>query len=158
MRSDTATRPEAVWQKALQVRGREWVIAELKRRPGQPRDPLLDVVFEEPYPTREYCQSWCAEEESHFHIFSWSTAAAGALLVVSVVCAMHAVSSRSEQEAAQTAQALSTAVANVSPTPLVSSAPPTNDIPMPSSTSANRIQLPSVRLRGNNQVGARRAR
>src|SRR5690349_25055802 len=120
MRSDTATRSEAVWRKALQMRGREWVIAELKRRPGQPRDPLLDVVFEEPYPTREYCQRWCAEEENHFHIFSWSTVAAGALLAIIVVCAMHAVSSRNNQEATQAAQALATAAASVSTTPLAS--------------------------------------
>jgi hypothetical protein len=146
MRSDTATRPEAVWQKALQLRGREWVIAELKRRPGQPRDPLLDVVFEEPHPTREYCQRWCAEEENRFHIFSWSTVAAGALLVIIIVCAMHAVSSRSEQEAEQTAQALATAAANVSPTPLISSAPPTNDIPTPSSsnTPLAATSVPSI--------------
>ena len=31
MRGATPTSPEAVWQKALQARGREWVVAELKR-------------------------------------------------------------------------------------------------------------------------------
>jgi len=37
---------EGVWRKALQVKGKEWVLAELRRRSGQPGDALLDVVFE----------------------------------------------------------------------------------------------------------------
>jgi len=85
MRTQASTGPEAAWRKALQARGREWVAAELKRLPGQPRDRLLDVVFEEPHPTREFCQQWCAEEENHFHL-SWSTLGAGALLVIVVAC------------------------------------------------------------------------
>lgn len=136
MQSGAALGPEAAWRTALKERGREWVAAELRRRPGQPRDPLLDVVFEEPYPTREYCQRWCAEEENHFHIFSWSTVAAGALLVMIVVCAIHAVSSRNGQEAAQSVQALANAAATVSTMPLASSPAPTNDIPMSNSSSA----------------------
>jgi hypothetical protein len=135
MRGEAATSPEAVWREALQARGREWVAAELKRRPGQPRDPLLEVVFEEPYPTREYCQQWCAEEENRFHLFSWSTAAASVLFLIVVVCLMHAVSSRNEQQSAQAFQASAAAKVG-SPAPTARSAPPTNDIPTASSSKA----------------------
>ena len=43
---------EAVWRKALQARGKDWVMSELHRRPGLPEDALYDVVFKEPYPSR----------------------------------------------------------------------------------------------------------
>ena len=137
MRGEAATEPEAVWRKALQARGREWVTAELRRRPGQPREPLLDVVFEEPYPTREYCQQWCAEEENRFHFFSWSTVAAGALLVIIIICGMHAVSSRNEQATEQARQASAAAGVAASPAPLSSRAPATNDIPTSNSSSSS---------------------
>jgi len=146
MSSRAATGHEADWRAALEVRGREWVAAELKRRPGQPHDPLLDVVFEEPYPTREHCQQWCAEEENRFHPWSWSTIAAGALLVMVVVCAMHAVSSRRGQETAQQIQAMANAAAATSPAPLPMSAPLTNDVPTSnsSSTPTAATSLPAV--------------
>jgi hypothetical protein len=137
MRGDAAASPEAIWRKALQARGREWVVAELKRRPGQPRDPLLEVVFEEPHPSREYCQKWCAEEENRFHIFSWSTVAAAALLVIVIICAMHAVSSRNEQTTAQAIQASAAARTAASPAPLARSAPLTNDIPTAGDSGAS---------------------
>jgi hypothetical protein len=40
------------------------VTRELQLRAGQPNDCLLDVVYEEPHPTREFCQRWCAEQEN----------------------------------------------------------------------------------------------
>jgi hypothetical protein len=136
MRGGAPTSPEAVWRKALQARGREWVAAELKRLPGQPRDPLLEVVFEEPYPSREFCQQWCAEEENRLHLLSWSTVAAAALLLIVVVCAIHAVSSRNEQKAAQSPRASETARVVSSPAPGARSAPLSNDTPTTSRSRA----------------------
>ncbi len=60
---------EAAWRTALDAKGRDWVVAELERLPGQPKDVVLDVVFEEPYPTREFCERWCAEQDNRiFHL------------------------------------------------------------------------------------------
>jgi hypothetical protein len=136
MRGAAPINPEAVWREALQTRGRDWVAAELRRRPGQPNDPLLEVVFEEPYPSREFCQQWCAEEENRLRFVSWSTLAAGALLLIVVICAMHAVSSRNEQRAAQTLETSAAARSVASPAPVAPSAPLSNDIPAPSSSGA----------------------
>jgi len=110
-----------------ETRGREWVAAELKRLPGQPRDRLLDVVFEEPHPTREFCQQWCAEEENHFHL-SWSTLGAGALLVIVVACGGSGGLSGGAWIAVQP--------------------PPTNDVPTPATSSSSATltttSLPSL--------------
>ena len=63
------TNTEAAWRRALEAKGRDWVQAELQRRSGQPNDVVLDVVFEEPYPTREFCQRWSAEQDNRmFHV------------------------------------------------------------------------------------------
>ena len=43
-------------------------------------DPVLDVVFAEPLPTREFCQRWCAEEANK--IFALSKGMIVALLLV----------------------------------------------------------------------------
>ena len=79
---------EEVWRKGLQARGKEWVLSELRRRPGQPEDVLYDVVFKEPYPTRAFCFQWCAEEENRVFRMSWHTYAtiiAMVLLIVSIL-------------------------------------------------------------------------
>jgi len=79
---------ETVWRKGLQARGKDWVLSELHRRPGQPEDVLYDVVFKEPYPTRAFCFQWCAEEENRVFRMSWHTYAAiiaVALLIVSIL-------------------------------------------------------------------------
>jgi hypothetical protein len=57
------------WRRALDAKGRDWVMAELKRRAGRPNDVVLDVVFSEPYPTRAFCERWCAEQDNRmFHL------------------------------------------------------------------------------------------
>jgi hypothetical protein len=84
---------EAVWRKALQAKGKEWVLAELHRRAGQPGDVLLDVVFEEPYPTRAFCRQWCAEVDSRLFNFSWHTQAAIVAMVLFIVCCIKAIQS-----------------------------------------------------------------
>jgi hypothetical protein len=71
-----------VWRKALDAKGRDWVSAALRQRPGQPGDVVLDVVFEEPYPTREFCQRWCAEQDNRmFHLSGHAIA----IIVASIV-------------------------------------------------------------------------
>jgi len=77
---------EAVWRKALQARGKDWVMSELHRRPGLPEDALYDVVFKEPYPTRAFCFEWCSEEENRLFRMSWHTYAAVFALLLLIVC------------------------------------------------------------------------
>ncbi len=84
---------ETVWRTALMAKGKDWVSAELRRRPGQPGDAVYDIVFEDPLPTREFCQRWCAEEENRLVRFSWEKVAAIVFLVLTIVCAVGAVKS-----------------------------------------------------------------
>jgi hypothetical protein len=55
---------EAKWREGLERKGTDWVKRELQTRAGQPDDVVLDVVFEEPYPNRDYCQRWCTERDN----------------------------------------------------------------------------------------------
>ena len=55
---------ETRWRQGLERKGRDWVIRTLQTRTGQPDDAVLDVVFEEPYPTRDFCQRWCVEQDN----------------------------------------------------------------------------------------------
>ena len=59
-RSEWLSGSETVWRAALMARGKDWVMAELRRRPGGPGDAVYDVL-RSPLPTREFCQRWCAE-------------------------------------------------------------------------------------------------
>ena len=80
---EAAMDPETEWRKALQARGRERIRAELETRAGAPDDVVLDVVYEPPYPTREFCQRWCAEQDNRmFHLSGYSKAALIALLLL----------------------------------------------------------------------------
>ncbi len=74
-----------VWRTALQARGRDWVLTELQTRPGQPDDVLQDVVFEPPYPPREFCQRWCVEDDNRIFQFSTYTKATLCVLVLLIV-------------------------------------------------------------------------
>jgi hypothetical protein len=66
---------EDAWRAALRTKGRDWVLAELNTRPGLPQDPLHDVVYTPPYPTREFCQRWCVEVDNQYLRLSGSTIA-----------------------------------------------------------------------------------
>jgi hypothetical protein len=78
-----AINSEGPWRNALNAKGRDWVTAELQRRSGQPDDVVLDVVFEEPYPTREFCQRWCAEQDNRiFHVSGYTIALLVALVLL----------------------------------------------------------------------------
>jgi hypothetical protein len=68
-------------------------VSELRRRPGRADDALLDVVFEPPYPTRSFCEQWCAEQDNKIIHLSWHTLAAIAALVLFVVCSLKAIGS-----------------------------------------------------------------
>ena len=93
---------EETWRKALQARGKEWVQAELRRRPGQPDDILYDVVFEEPYPSRQFCLNWCAEQDNRLFHVSGTTLAAICVFVLFVVCTYKAYQAINEPVALRT--------------------------------------------------------
>jgi len=75
-------REEAIWRAALERRGEDWVARELRSRPGQPGDEMLDVVFEQPHPTRAFCQTWCAEQQNRMFSMSGHTKVVIAALIV----------------------------------------------------------------------------
>jgi hypothetical protein len=130
---------EAVWRKALQAKGKEWVMAQLRLRVGQPNDVVLDVVFQEPLPTRAFCQQWCAEEDNKFFRFSWHTVGIIAALVIVVVCCIKAIGSRNdylrELAAENKTQVVSTAAASRSAMQQNSNGTSGN-VPNPSSTAS----------------------
>ena len=90
---------ETVWRKGLQARGKEWVLSELHRRPGQPDDVLYDVVFKEPYPTRAFCFQWCAEEENTVFRMSWHTYATLIVLALLIVSILKGISAWNDETA-----------------------------------------------------------
>ena len=65
-RADTnvSAKDETIWRVALERKGKDWVAYKLRTQCGQPGDDVLEVVYERPYPTREFCQKWCAEQEN----------------------------------------------------------------------------------------------
>ena len=93
-------RTETVWRAGLQERGKEWVLSELRTRPGRPDDVIYDVVFEAPYPTRAFCVQWCAEQDNKLFSMSWHSYAAIAMLLLFVVCFCQAVASWNHHELA----------------------------------------------------------
>ena len=119
---------ETVWRNALIAKGKDWVAAELRRRPGRPGDAVYDIVFEEPLPTREFCQRWCAEEENRLVRYSWEKVAALIFLILTIVCAVGAVKSWNETPPQQGRSAAATKSAP-QPAPTRGSGQITNDVP-----------------------------
>jgi hypothetical protein len=144
---------ELVWRKALRARGREWVMGELRRRVGQPDDPLYDVVFEEPLPTRDFCHRWCAEEENTIFRMSWHIPASIVALAIFLICCVKAVNSWDTSQSELARQMPATAATSTSSTsqtkmPKNSDNMPTN-VPNPATqnaagTSSGAKSLPSV--------------
>jgi hypothetical protein len=102
---------ELAWRKALKTRGRDWVLAELRMRPGLPDDPLHDVVFEPPYPSREFCMRWCVENDNQYLRLSGTaiaTLVGLAILVIFIAMATYSLSggapTPSEQAPSQAVQ------------------------------------------------------
>jgi hypothetical protein len=50
--------------------GRTAVEAELGRRSGYPAELIDDIGDEPPYPTREFCEQWCAAQDNFPFQFS----------------------------------------------------------------------------------------
>ncbi|PPQ34611.1 hypothetical protein CCS01_10165 [Rhodopila globiformis] len=55
-------------------------------RPGRPEDPLLDIVFVPPYPTREYCARWCNEQDNRLFRFSKTSVGILSASIILVTC------------------------------------------------------------------------
>jgi hypothetical protein len=91
---------ETAWRAGLQQRGKDWVLSELRTRPGRPDDAVYDVVFEAPYPTRAFCAQWCAEQDNKLFRMSWHSYAAIAMLLLFIVCFMQAVGGWNARERA----------------------------------------------------------
>jgi hypothetical protein len=89
---------ETTWRQALKAKGKDWVRAELQRRPGHPQDVVYDIVFEEPLPTRDFCQQWCAEEENKMLHLSWHTYAALVAFFITVCCCVAGVRGLTSQQ------------------------------------------------------------
>ena len=139
---------ELVWRKALRARGREWVMAELHRRVGQPNDPVHDVVFEEPFPTRDFCHRWCAEDENTIFRMSWHTPAVIAALALFLICSVKAVESWNTGQSELARQMPASADTSHTKMPKNSDTPPLN-VPNPSTqnsagTSPGANRLPSL--------------
>jgi hypothetical protein len=131
---------EAVWRKALQARGKDWVVAELHRRPGQPKDPLYDVVFKEPFPTRAFCFQWCGEEENKYFRMSWHTYATIIALALLIVSILKGISAWNDEAASlQTLQAQTTAGAVGGAGKGAGGSTLTNDIPSMSTSPSTII-------------------
>jgi hypothetical protein len=92
---------EANWRKAMDAKGRDWVEAKLKGRTGQPNDAVLDIVFEEPHPTREFCQRWSAEQDNRMFHMSGHTKAILIALVVLIVFGVKSINSWENRPSAQ---------------------------------------------------------
>jgi hypothetical protein len=79
---------EAKWRAGLERKGSDWVKRELQTRVGQPDDVVLDVVYEEPYPTRDYCQRWCTEQENRMSGPSVPTLVAILMMVILIIAGL----------------------------------------------------------------------
>lgn len=128
-------RAETIWREALTTKGRDWVMGELRRRAGQSGDAMYDIVFEDPLPTRQFCEQWCAEEDNKIFRISWHTKLAFILLILFVICSFRAVQSWNQPDPAQSPQSMSSGAVSSVAAPSASS-PMTNDIPSMSSTSS----------------------
>ena len=80
------------WRDAMQRMGKMAVETALSRRPGRPGDRLDDIVYEPPYPTRAFCQQWCAEQDNILLRFSPMMGVILVLVVVVTACLLQAFS------------------------------------------------------------------
>jgi hypothetical protein len=80
------------WRDAMRRLGRVAVETALSRRPGHPGELLDDIVYEPPYPTRAFCQQWCAEQDNILLRFSPTMGVILVLLVAVTACLVEAFS------------------------------------------------------------------
>jgi hypothetical protein len=121
---------ERLWREGLERRGKDWTLRALNSRHGQAGDAVLDVVFVEPYPNREFCQRWCAEQENRMFSMSGHTTAIIVTLIVLAAVSTMAVSALENYRPPQEGYA------SVNPAPSGEVTAPTNSItdPVPSVT------------------------
>jgi hypothetical protein len=81
------------WQEAMETMGRVSVEAQLLRRPGRPNDPMPDIGDKSPYPTREFCQQWCTEQDNIIFRFTPRTPIIAILFLIMIGCLAHGISS-----------------------------------------------------------------
>jgi hypothetical protein len=74
------------WHDAMRSMGRAAVEAELQRRPGRPAELIDDIGGEPPYPTREFCERWCTEQDNVLFQFSLRMAVILTLVVAILAC------------------------------------------------------------------------
>ena len=96
-----STQDEVAWRAALELKGRDWAVRELRTRPGVPNDILLDVVYTEPHPTREFVQRWCSEQDNRIFAFSGHTIVIISVAAVLLAVTMGAIESLSSHIPAQ---------------------------------------------------------
>jgi len=66
--------------------GRAAVTAELQRRRGRPAELIDDIGGEPPYPTREFCERWCTEQDNILFQFTPRMAVILTLVVFILAC------------------------------------------------------------------------
>ncbi len=76
------------WRAAMGRMGKIAVEAELRRRPGRPSERVLDIGNEAPYPTREFCEQWCIEQDNILFRFSPRIGVVLALFVLLLACVL----------------------------------------------------------------------
>jgi hypothetical protein len=79
------------WHDAMRRMGRAAVEAELRRRQGRPTEPIDDIGGEPPYPTREFCERWCTEQDNILFWFSPIMAVVLVLFVGVTACLLQAL-------------------------------------------------------------------
>jgi len=57
----------------------------LTRYPGRLQDPINDLPLEPPYPSREFCLNWCADEDNRSVASNFNTAVVLGLLALLMV-------------------------------------------------------------------------
>jgi hypothetical protein len=80
------------WTDALRRLGKEAVWARLSQHPGHPREPLDDIVYEPPFPTREFCQQWYTDEENAFRVDPAKVGIVAVLALIAIVGFAHVLS------------------------------------------------------------------
>jgi hypothetical protein len=138
--------PEEAWRKGLETRGTHWVTAELARLPGRPDDPLFDVVFVPPHPSRAFCQRWCAEDESRIRVAPTALLAL-VFLILAVICVGRAVVGFSRLADSHAAQAQAGSVA----------APPRTGSIMPSTSLGSSSAVAAGQSSVGGQTGTQTA-
>jgi len=143
-------RMEIAWRAALQERGKEWVVSQLRTRPGRPDDIVYDVVFEAPYPTRAFCVQWCAEQDNKIFRLSWHVYAATFMLLLVIVCCWQAVGGWNNHELSVARQQSQSVPLPVAPAQIGSSSPSVDvGIPGTDSQSGSSSSLSSTSASGS---------